>query len=102
MAVTSLRLKETKILQLVKQLGISVNSIHVPLLDTSPNIFLDELRKISTELTKRTIDIASYFGANFIVQHLLLRDNEMDLTLVPSKKNMFPDFGANRWFCARI
>ena len=95
--------KETpeKILRLVKHLGITVNSIHVPLPDTSSNIFLDELREISTELTKRTIDIASYFGASFIVQHVSLMDNEMDLTLVPSQKNIVPDLDAITLCAAR-
>jgi sugar phosphate isomerase/epimerase len=88
--------KETpeKILRIVKQLGIAVNSIHVPLLNVSPNIVREELRKVSTELTKRTIDLASYFGARFIVQHVSLIDSEMDLTLVPSQRNIFPDLDA--------
>jgi len=88
--------KETpeKILRLVKQLGICVNSIHVPLLNASPDIAQEELRKVSTELTKRTIDLASYFDASFIVQHVSLMDSEMDFTLVPSKKNIFPDLDA--------
>jgi sugar phosphate isomerase/epimerase len=88
--------KETpeKILRIVKQLSISVNSIHVPLLNVSPHIVREELRKVSTELTKRTIDLASYFGARFIVQHVSLIDSELDSTLVPSPRNIFPDLDA--------
>ena len=88
--------KETpeKILRLVKQLGISINSIHVPLLYASPDIAPEELRKVSTELTKKTIDLSSYFGASFIVQHVSLMDNGKDLTVVPSQKNIFPDLDA--------
>ena len=80
-----------KILGLVRRLGISINSIHVPLLDNSPDIAPEELCKISTDLTKRTIDLCAYFNAGFIVQHVSLRDNGMGSTIVPNQKNIFPD-----------
>ena len=83
-----------KILRLVKQLGISVNSIHVPLPDASPHFSQEELREISTELTKRTIDLASFFGAGFIVQHVSLTVSETGRRLVPIQKNMIPDLDA--------
>lgn len=85
--------KETpeKILRLVKRLGISINSIHVPLVDTPPNISLEELRKISTDLTKKTIDLSAYFNAGFIVQHVSISGNGMDRTIVPNQKNIVPD-----------
>ena len=88
--------KETpeKILQLLKKLGISVNSIHVPLLYDAPDIAPSELRKISSDLTLKTIDLAAYFDASFIVQHMSLMDSQMDLALAPNKKNIFPDLDA--------
>ena len=94
--------KETpqEILGLARRLEISINSIHVPLLDSSLNITLEELRKSSTDLTKNTIDLAAYFNAGFIVQHVSLRDNGMDPTIGPNQKNIFPDLDTTTTYAA--
>ena len=68
-----------EILQLVDRLGIKVNSIHVPLTEMPPNISYEELRRISTKQTKMTIDLAAFFGASFVVQHVRLLINSLDL-----------------------
>ena len=65
--------------RLVNRLGIKVNSIHVPVTECPPNIPYDELRRILTERTKKTIDLASFFSASFIVQHVYLLKNSLDL-----------------------
>jgi sugar phosphate isomerase/epimerase len=66
-------------LRLVNRLGIKVNSIHVPVTECPPNIPYDELRKVSTQQTKNTIDLASFLGASFVVQHARLLKNSLDL-----------------------
>jgi sugar phosphate isomerase/epimerase len=68
-----------EILRLVNRLGTKVNSIHVPVTECPPNIPYDELRRISTQQTKNTIDLASFFGASFVVQHVRLLKNSLDL-----------------------
>ena len=65
--------------RLVNSLGIKVNSIHVPVTECPPNIPYDELRRISTQQTKNTIDLASFFGASFVVQHVRLLKDSLDL-----------------------
>jgi sugar phosphate isomerase/epimerase len=68
-----------KTLRLVNRLGIKVNSIHVPVTECPPNIPYDELRRILTQQTKKTIDLAFFFGASFIVQHVYLLKTSLDL-----------------------
>ncbi len=75
-----------EILRLVDRLGIKVNSIHVPLIERTPKLSYDELQRISTERTQKTIDLAAFFGASFIVQHACLLNNLVDLeqpTILP-------------------
>jgi len=68
-----------EIRRLVNRLGIKVNSIHVPVTECPPNIPYDEFRRILTQQTKKTIDLASFFGASFIVQHVYLLKNSLDV-----------------------
>jgi len=68
-----------QILRLVDRLGIKVNSIHVPLTQETSKIPHDELQRISTQQTQKTIDLAAFFGASFIVQHVRLLNNSPDL-----------------------
>ncbi|GAG08460.1 unnamed protein product, partial [marine sediment metagenome] len=55
---------------LVKRLGMEVNSIHVPLPVEISDSRSRKIREISTNLTKESIDLASFFGSSFIVQHV--------------------------------
>lgn len=55
---------------LVKRLGMEVNSIHVPLPVEISDSRSRKIREISTNLTKKSIDLASFFGSSFIVQHV--------------------------------
>ena len=55
---------------LVKYLGMEVNSIHVPLPTEIPERHSHKIRDISSNLTKESIDLAVFFGASFIVQHV--------------------------------
>jgi sugar phosphate isomerase/epimerase len=55
---------------LVKRLGMEVNSIHVPLPVKTSDSRSRKIREISTNLTKESIDLASFFGSSFIVQHV--------------------------------
>jgi len=55
---------------LVKRLGVEVNSIHVPLPVEISDSRSRKIREISTNLTKESIDLASFFGSSFIVQHV--------------------------------
>jgi len=80
-----------EILRLVKRLGIKVNSIHVPVTEVPPNIPYDELRRISTKQTQKTIDLASFFGASFVVQHVRLLKNLLDLRQHDILKELTPN-----------
>ncbi|MGD2270208.1 MAG: sugar phosphate isomerase/epimerase family protein [Desulfobacterales bacterium] len=88
------------ILGLVHRLGISVNSIHVPLprvpLETSP----DTLRQISTDISQKTIDLAAFFGSQFVVQHVGFSLNSVDMTPPPIRDNTIPDLTAVTSQCA--
>lgn len=83
-----------KILRLVKRLGISVNSIHVPLPDESPNVPLPEIRNLSTQLTQKTIDLAAFFNAKFVVQHVRIMFAARELGPTDSYENTSPDLDA--------
>ena len=89
-----------EMLRLVKQLGICVNSIHVPLFNFSQKIDQKELCEASTELTKRTIDLAVYFGAEFVVQHVSLINGKMDFMPESLHENTFPDLDRTTCYAA--
>jgi len=55
---------------LVKHLGLEVNSIHVPLPAEVSNSHSSKIREISTNLTKKSVDLATFLGASFVVQHV--------------------------------
>ena len=80
-----------EILRLVNRLGIKVTSIHVPVTKVPPNIPYDELRRISTQQTKNTINLASFFGASFVVQHVRLLKNSLDLRQHDILKELTPN-----------
>lgn len=64
---------------LANQLGITVNSIHVPQIESPKKTSFNELQKISTEKTINSIDLAAFFRADYIVQHVALKDNSLIL-----------------------
>ncbi|MBW2077944.1 MAG: sugar phosphate isomerase/epimerase [Deltaproteobacteria bacterium] len=82
-----------EILKLANSLGIKVNSIHVPLMVESPNISYAELRRTSTGLTKKTIDLAVLLGASFIVQHVRLLKDSLDSKQHAILEEIVPDLG---------
>lgn len=82
-----------EILKLVNSLGIKVNSIHVPLMEETPNISYAELQRASTELTQKTIDLAALLGASFIVQHARLLQDSLDLKQPAILEEIVPDLG---------
>ena len=58
-------------------LGILVNSIHAPLPHVPPQASLGELREIYTETTRNAIDLAAFFSAGFVVQHVRFLESSM-------------------------
>jgi sugar phosphate isomerase/epimerase len=80
-----------EILRLVDRLGIRVNSIHVPLTEWTPNTSYKELRRVSTKQTQKTIDLAVFFGASFIVQHVRLSKDSLDLRQPAIFSELAPD-----------
>jgi len=82
-----------EILRLVNSLGIKVNSMHVPLMEETPNISYGELHRMSTELTQKTIDLAAFLGASFIVQHARLLKDPLDFKQPAILEEIVPDLG---------
>lgn len=59
-----------KIVQQINRLGININSIHVPSTKPPQEIRFEDLQKIHTEATLRSINLAADLNAAFIVQHI--------------------------------
>ena len=62
-----------KVVQQQKYLKVHINSIHVPLVKKSEMMGDKELQKTWTDATIRTIDLAVYLKAAFIVQHIYFK-----------------------------
>ena len=90
-----------EILRLVDRLGIKVNSIHVPLTQETSKIPYDDLQRISTEQTQKTIDLAAFFGASFIVQHVRLLNNSPDLQQPAILAEIVPNLEEAAQYAAR-
>jgi sugar phosphate isomerase/epimerase len=59
-----------KIVQQINRLGININSIHVPSIIPPQDIRFEDLQKIHTAATLRSINLAADLNAAFIVQHI--------------------------------
>jgi sugar phosphate isomerase/epimerase len=60
--------KEIKLL--VEHSGLVINSIHVPLPEEIPGSSYDKVREAWSLNTKKSIDLAAFLGAPFVVQHV--------------------------------
>jgi sugar phosphate isomerase/epimerase len=85
---------------LVHRLGISVNSIHVPLPQVHLKTSLETLRQISTNISQKTIDQAAFFGAQFVVQHVSFTLNSVDMAHPSIHENTIPDLTEITSYCA--
>ena len=79
------------ILRLIRNLGISVNSIHVPMPRAALGPSRKTLRQISTDITKKTIELAEFLDAQFVVQHVGLDLFPADMAQPFTRLNTIPD-----------
>jgi sugar phosphate isomerase/epimerase len=84
---------------LVHRLGISVNSIHVPLPQVPVKTSLEKLRQISTAISQKTVDLAAFFGAQFIVQHVRFTLNTVDMVHPSIHEYTIPDLTEITSYC---
>lgn len=75
-----------KIRLLIEDSGLVLNSIHVPLPEEIPDSPYDKIRENWSLNTKKSIDLAVFLGAPFVVQHV--RTSE-----IPGVSMNYPDMG---------
>ncbi|UCH23388.1 MAG: sugar phosphate isomerase/epimerase [Deltaproteobacteria bacterium] len=88
------------IFRLVHRLGISVNSIHVPLPQVPLETSMETLRQISTDISQKTVELAAFFGAQFVVQHVGFTVNSVDMAHPSIRDHTIPDLMAITSYCA--
>jgi len=86
---------------LVKRLGMEVNSIHVPLPAEVSDSRIREIREISTNLTKESIDLAVFFGSSFIVQHVRVIERPEESGQNITLEETLPDLNEMAFYAAR-
>jgi sugar phosphate isomerase/epimerase len=76
---------------LVEHSGLVINSIHVPLPEATPGSSYDKTKEYWSLNTKKSIDLAAFLGAPFVVQHVRTSEIPGVPANYPEKGKIAPD-----------
>jgi sugar phosphate isomerase/epimerase len=86
---------------LIQQSGLVLNSIHVPLPEEIPSSLYDKAKEDWSLNTKRSIDLAAFFGAPFVVQHVRIVEMSTEGGQGIKSQRTLPDLPAVAQYAAR-